>query len=93
MTVDQLKGVALGLNAAVVGALQRAPWTPLDETALQKTTAEVGKGWLAECGEVDMKQHFIAKRFPIQQKNKIRLIRDLSVCGVNSTVGLPEKLE
>ena len=92
MTVDQLKGVALGLNAAVVGALKRAPWTPLDEAALQETVAEVDKGWLAECGEVDMKRQFIAKRFPIQQKNKMRLIDDFSVCGVNSTVGLPEKL-
>ena len=56
MTVDQLKGVALGLYAAVVEALKRVPWTPLDEAALQETTAEVDKGWLAECGEVNMKQ-------------------------------------
>ena len=35
--------------------------------------------------------HF-AKRFPLQQSEKVRLIDDFSVCGVNSTYSLPEKL-
>ena len=40
-----------------------------------------------------MKNHFVAKRlFAIQQKDKMRLIDDSSACGVNATVGLPEKL-
>ena len=81
-----------GARLELCGGWGRAPWTPLDEAALQETVAEVDKGWLAECGEVDMKRQFIAKQFPIQQKNKMRLIDDFSVCGVNSTVGLPEKL-
>ena len=92
MTVQQLEGIALGLNSAVVGALMKGPWTPLDADALEETISEVDKGWLAECKDVDMKGQFIAKRFPIQQKSKMRLIDDFSVCGVNSTVGLPEKL-
>ena len=92
MTVEQLKGVALGLNAAVVGSLKQAQWTDLDASALAETEAEVDKGWLSKCDKVDMKNHFIAKRFPIQQKDKMRLIDDFSVCGVNATVGLPEKL-
>ena len=92
MTVDQLSGVALGLNASVVVSLKQGPWTDLDCSALEKTTAEVEKGWLSECVQVDMKRHFIAKRFPIQQKTKMRLIDDFSVCGVSATVGFPEKL-
>ena len=92
MTVQQLEGIALGLNSAVVGALMKGPWTPLDADALEETVSEVDKGWLAECKDVDLKGQFIAKRFPIQQKSKMRLIDDFSVCGVNSTVGLPEKL-
>ena len=39
-----------------------------------------------------MKNHFVAKRFPIRQKDKMRPIDDFSVCGVKATVGLPEKL-
>eukprot|EP00435_Cladocopium_sp_Y103_P067691 s116_g30.t1 len=92
LTVDQLSGMALGLNAAVVGSLKSAPWTELDQKALDETRAEVEKGWLAESAKVDMKNHFVAKRFAISQKGKLRLIDDFSVCGVNSTVGLPEKL-
>ena len=92
MTVDQLSGVAMGLNASVVGNLKKGPWTELDRDALAETAAEVDKGWLSECPEIDMKRHFIAKRFPIKQRNKMRLIDDFSICGVNSTVGLPERL-
>eukprot|EP00435_Cladocopium_sp_Y103_P052672 s2156_g16.t1 len=92
MTVEQLSGMALGLNAAVVGALKKAPWTELDQKALEETKAEVEKGWLAECAQVDLKKHFVAKRFAISQKGKLRLIDDFTVCGVNNTVGLPEKL-
>ena len=92
MTVEQLSGVALGMNSAVVGALKKGPWTELDEKALEETKTEVEKGWLRESEDVDLRKHFVAKRFPIQQKNKMRLIDDFSICGVNSTVGLPERL-
>eukprot|EP00435_Cladocopium_sp_Y103_P051004 s3063_g15.t1 len=52
MTVEQLSGMALGLNAAVVGSLKNAPWTELDQKALEETRAEVEKGWLAESAKV-----------------------------------------
>ena len=92
MTVDQLSGVALGLNSAVVGSLKKSPWSDLDAKALEETRVEVEKGWLAESKEVDLRRHFVAKRFPIQQKSKMRLIDDFTICGVNATVGLPERL-
>ena len=53
---------------------------------------EVSRGWFSECTDVDMKSHFIAKRFPIKQKEKIRLIDDSSINGVNATFGLCERL-
>ena len=40
----------------------------------------------------DLDKQFIAKRFPIQQKEKTRLIDDFSICGVNSAFGMAEKL-
>jgi len=86
MTVQQLEGIALDLNSAVVRALMKGLWTPLDADALEDAVAEVDKGWLAECKDVDLKGQFIAKSFPIQQKSKVRLIDDFSVFGVNSTV-------
>ena len=92
MTVDQLSGVALGLNSAVVGSLKKSPWSDLDAKALEETRVEVEKGWLAESKEVDLRRHFVAKRFPIQQKSKMRLKDDFTICVVNATVGLPERL-
>jgi len=53
---------------------------------------EVANGWLAEEPHPDLGKQFIAKRFPIQQKEKTRLIDDFSICGVNSAFGMSEKL-
>ncbi len=50
------------------------------------------KGWLRESKTFDIHTCAIAKRFPLQQSEKVRLTDDFSVCGVNSTYGLPEKL-
>ena len=35
---------------------------------------------------------FVAKRFPVPQKDKVRMVDDFSVCGVNGAYGLREKL-
>ena len=70
MSIDQLKGVAMGLNSAVVSSLKSLEWTDLDERALQETEQEVAKGWLRRCVDVNFKEHFIAKRFLLQQKEK-----------------------
>ena len=90
LTVEQLKGVALGLNAAVVGSLKQAQWTDLDASTLAETEAEVDKGWSSKCNEVDMKNHFVAKRFPIQQKDKMRLI-DNFFCSWRKCQGGPSR--
>ena len=92
MSLDQLKGMAMGLNSAVVSSLKSQEWTDIDEQALEETEHEVAKGWLRHCSDINLKDHFIAKRFPLQQRKKIRLIDDFSICGVNSTFGLQEKL-
>ena len=64
----------------------------MDQIAVEETLKEVEKGWLRPCSNVDLHNHHIAKRFPTQQKEKVRLIDDFSVCGVNGTFGLPERL-
>ena len=92
-SVDQLRGMARGLNSAVVGSLKSAEWSRLDEQALRETEEEeVSKGWLQPSAKVNLDECFVAKRFPLEQKDKIRLIDDFTVCGVNGTFGLREKL-
>ena len=81
-----------GLNLAVVNSLKNSKWEPIDQVAWDETLEEVKKGWLDECGEVDLRHDIVAKRFPIQQGEKTRLIDDCNICGLNSAFGLVEHL-
>ena len=92
MDVMQLKGMSLGLNHAVVEALKNSEPSELDAPAWEETQHEVDQGWLRPCEVDDLREVHIAKRFPIQQGGKLRLIDDFTVAGVNQTVGLGEKL-
>ena len=91
-SLEQLEGMAKGLNMAVVSSLETSDWLPVDQVAWDETMQEVANGWLAEEPHPDLERQFIAKRFPIQQKEKTRLIDDFSICGVNSAFGMAEKL-
>ena len=91
-SMEQLEGMAKGLNMAVVASLESSEWMPVDQVAWDETMQEVANGWLAEEPHPDLGKQFIAKRFPIQQKEKTRLIDDFSICGVNSAFGMSEKL-
>ena len=70
VSLQQLTGMARGLNMAVVTSLETAEWQDVDEAAWQETMQEVDQGWLAEEPSLDLDRHFIAKRFPIQQKDR-----------------------
>lgn len=52
----------------------------LDADALEETIAEADKGLLAERKDIDMKRQSITKRFPFQQKSKMRLTDEFSAC-------------
>ena len=92
MTVQQLKGIALGVNHAVVDSLRQAATTDLDGPAWDETQVEVDRGWLVPCEVEDLRLVHVAKRFPLMQSGKLRLIDDFTAAGVNQTVGMVEKL-
>jgi hypothetical protein len=92
-SLEQLQGVAKGLNMAVVAALESAEWWPIDEVAWQETMQEVSNGWEADETAPDFDNQSIAKKFPIQQEDKIGLIDVFKSCGVNSAFGVPGKLK
>ena len=92
MTVQQLQGIALGMNHAVVDSLRNAPVTELDAPAWDETKVEIDRGWLKPCDVEDLRQVHVAKRFPLMQGGKLRLIDDFTAAGVNQTVGMAEKL-
>ena len=88
--VDQLVKRSKGLNAAVVKSLEGESWTEVDDKVWSETMHELGKGWIAR--PTHQPFEFIAKRFGLTQKQKVRMIDDFTVCGVNGAFGLTEKL-
>ena len=89
-SVDQLMKMSPGFNAAVLGSLSGSSDSPHDSVVWEETMQEVAKGWIEPCD--DNVGTCIAKRFPVPQRNKVRMIDDFSICGVNAAYGLREKL-
>ena len=89
-SLEQLKKKSKGLNAAVLGSLSKGDWTEVDSKVWADTKDELDKGWLSQAFDVPFS--FVAKRFGLVQKDKVRVIDDFSVCGINSAYGLTEKL-
>eukprot|EP00435_Cladocopium_sp_Y103_P072300 s179_g39.t2 len=89
-SLEHLLKLAPALNAAVTGSLTSAAETEHDQFVWDETQAEVNQGWLTPT--VHSHPECIAKRFPLPQANKVRLIDDFSINGVNGAYGLREKL-
>ena len=89
-TLDQLARMSPGLNSSVVKSLETQEWSSIDDQVWKDTLDELSRGWLSE--EKPQQLKFVAKRFGLQQKSKVRMIDDFSVCGVNGAFGLREKL-
>ena len=90
--LPHLKRMLPGLNSAVLKSLENQTATEDDDYAWEETMEEVKRGWLRESSSFNLGECAVAKRFPLRQAEKIRLIDDFSICGVNSTFGMPEKL-
>ena len=90
LSVQQLISMSPGLNAAVIKSLENSAPSEYDQLVWDETMAEVDRGWLIPSD--DGGECFIAKRFPVPQKDKVRLVDDFSICGVNGAYGLREKL-
>ena len=65
--------------------------TPLQYEVWLGTEAEIEKGWLVRDANPDIHNLVIARRFGLQQKQKVRLIDDFKRCGLNGACGLVER--
>ena len=63
----------------------------LEKDTWEETMKELEKGWIWRDDSPSWKGKCVARRFGIHQGGKTRVIDDCSVCGLNQTVGLPEK--
>eukprot|EP00435_Cladocopium_sp_Y103_P049576 s2642_g15.t1 len=89
-SLEHLLKLAPALNASVTGSLASAAESEHDQFVWDETHMEVRQGWLTPT--VHSSPECIAKRFPLPQANKVRLIDDFSINGVNGAYGLREKL-
>lgn len=84
-SLEHLLKLAPALNAAVTGALASASDGEHDKFVWDETQKEVEQGWLYPTGHGS--PECIAKIFPLQQANKVRLIDDFLIHGVNAAYG------
>ena len=89
-TIDELQKQSKGLRAATAGKCRASDRPDLDDVAWNKTLEERDKDWLSgpfsesEIGQMVGHDNWIAhRRFPLEQKDKVRLIDDCNASGLN----------
>ncbi len=84
--VKTLKVLEKGLNRSVLAQIKN---TEVDEVAESTWALKTKRlGWIWRDPDQNLEDKVVAKRFGLQQKNKIRVIDDCSVCGLNAVCGV-----
>ena len=93
--VSSLEAMSASYNAKTLASVQESGDPDMDGEVWRATLAEVEDGTLE--GPFDVSAlpvgHIVSPRFGIRQGAKVRPIDNLSSSGINSTVGLPERLQ
>ena len=92
MTVDTLKAVSKGLNERVRAKVLASASSDLTTATWEETERELAENWM-ELDSSGGSDAAWAMRFGLQQKDKVRVIDDFSIAGVNHTTGLQERLK
>eukprot|EP00435_Cladocopium_sp_Y103_P074784 s23_g51.t1 len=93
--VDSLDAMAASFSARTIASVKPSGDDKLDAEVWDATLSEVSGGTLDgpyEVGDLPA-GHIVSPRFGIRQGVKTRPIDNLSASGLNSTVGLPERLQ
>ena len=91
-TVDMVRNMAKGLNQMIFGQVNGTSDDELARTTWESTLDEIEKQWVWRDVTSDMDDVILAKRFGLQQKNKVRVIDDCTIGGYNKAYGTKEKL-
>ena len=90
-SVETLRKLAKGLNKSIISQLQSSGFEDdIVKKTWELTKEEVDAGYIWEDHAND-KWSCLAKRFGLVQKEKIRMIDDCTVGGLNKTIGVVEK--
>ena len=91
LTFEALLRSSLGLQEAVLQKVSEPEDEGLHRAAWTETLAELDKHWIWEDNAGDLSGKVIAHRFGLQQGEKVRVIDNFKLCGLNDSCGLPEK--
>ena len=90
--VNTLRSLRPGLNAHVKAKVRAAGSDELAETTWEETQKELAEGWM-ELDSSNVEGASWAMRFGLKQREKVRVIDDFSIAGVNQTAGMSERLK
>ena len=92
-SVSSLLQLIKGLNKATLSKMASRQDSTLESATWGETQSEIDAGWVWVDDDADLSEVCVAMRFGIVQGDKIRVIDDCTICGLNSTIGLQERFE
>ena len=92
-SVSSLLQLIKGLNKATLSKMASRQDSTLESAAWAETQSEIDAGWVWVDDDADLSEVCVAMRFGVVQGDKIRVIDDCTICGLNSTIGLQERFE
>lgn len=94
-TLSQLEASAQSRNQLVMSLTASLGDEELDEAVVAETQEEVNRGWAHGPWELDQLEWgaTISRRFAIRQSEKIRMMEDYSVSGINDSATVNAKLD
>ena len=90
---DTMLTLACGLNKAALKSMEKRQDEELERGTWEDTMSELERGWIFEDTSGSLVVKVIAKRFGLRQGEKLRVIDDCSIAGLNFSVGLSEKFQ
>ena len=90
--VESAKRMAKGINHSIVKQVGAAGDPDLEDEVWRQTREEVEKGWTWFDDKCEPSEKLLAKRFGLQQGEKVRLIDDCTIGGFNGACGSTERL-
>ena len=91
--VATVRVMAQVLNKMIVSQIAKQDDDELAKRAWASTLEEIDMQWVWLDDSSDFSNFLLAKRFPLEQKQKLRIIDDCTAGGLNQTCGSQEKLK
>ena len=88
---DTMLVLACGLNKAALKSMEKRQDGDLEKGTWDETMSELDREWIFEDTSGSLVGKVLAKRFGLRQGEKLRVIDDCSIAGLNFSVGLSEK--